>query len=97
MGLTKIMTKQSKNMIMIDTALAFTREYHMLLNNLSICKFVLGPSVVVGGMLVLELPGMGLPVLIGGAPVVEWVGGGLGLGGHGPGSGTSVEFPITKQ
>ena len=97
--LTKRITRQSRNMITTATTLVLTIEYHMLLSILSTSWVELPPSVVesvvVEGVVVIIVFGVVVGVIGG---LVGTVGlGGMGVGGHGPGSGIVLLLPVTKQ
>ena len=97
--ITKMITRQSRNMITTATTLVLTIEYHMLLSILSTSWVELLPpvleSVVVEGVVVIPVFGVVVGVMDG---TVGSVGlGGMGVGGQGPGSGIVLFCPVTKQ
>ena len=97
--ITKIITRQSRNMMTTATTLVLTIEYHMLLSILSTSWVELPPplleSVVVEGVVVIIVFGVVVGVIVG---IVGSVGlGGMGVGGQGPGSGIVLFCPVTKQ
>ena len=97
--ITKIITRQSRNMMTTATTLVLTIEYHMLLSILSTSWVELPPpvleSVVVEGVVVIIVFGVVVGVIGG---IVGSVGlGGMGVGGQGPGSGIVLFCPVTKQ